>query len=380
MKKNTKIVYICEAILCLYVILLVAFINNISNDYKNFSAIVVLSLLLVILLAFFGVKKDKNYLKGSSARIVTASLMTFMLIIYGLGLIVGFNHSFYSDDILTLIKRVSPVLLIIIGLELTRYTVIKQSFSNKKAIVAFTVLSSIFCILLELNLSTLYSTEDKFIFLSTIIFPVIAQEALCSYMTYKISLLPSLIYKLVIGLYMYLIPIVPDLGNYIYSVVHILLPFIIYIILSRTVIKYEKEKQQLRKANRIIFTIPIIIILIILVILVSGIFRYKLIAIASNSMSPTYRLGDAVMYEKIDVKQLEVGDILAFQKNDTVVTHRIVKIWNQNGHYYFTTKGDNNNSNDSYKPTEEDVLGKVNFVVKYIGYPTVSINELFGKE
>ena len=48
-------------------------------------------------------------------------------------------------------------------------------------------LSSILNIILELNLGTLGTKEDKFIFLSTIIFPIIAEEALCSYMTYKIS-------------------------------------------------------------------------------------------------------------------------------------------------------------------------------------------------
>lgn len=380
MKKNTKIIYFNELLLSIYLVIFALLINKISYDLKNISAIVVLSLILVILLAFFGIKKDKNYLKGSSARIVTASLMTFMLIIYGLGIILGFARGYLFHTIYSFIKNVTPVLIINVEIELIRYIIAKNSFKNKKTIIIYTIISIILNVLLEINLGALDTSEDKFIFLSTIILPIISEELLCSYMTYKIALMPSLIYKLVLKLYVYILPIVPNLGDYIYSVANIMLPFIIYTILNRIIVKYEKEKQALRKINRTVFTIPLIVALIILVVLISGIFKYKMIAIASNSMSPTYRRGDAVIYEKVNVNELEIGDILAFQKNNIVVTHRIVKIWKQNDKYYFTTKGDYNNTEDNFKTEEKDALGKVRFKFKYIGYPTVLISEFFGKE
>lgn len=380
MKKNTKVIYISEIILLIYILFLSLFMNRISYNLKNSSVVVVLLLVLVILLTFFGFKKDKNYLKGSSARIVTAALMTFMIITYGLGIILGFTKGYIYNNLYEFLKDVSPILIITIEIELLRHTVIKNSFKNKKTIIFYTIISIILNIILEINIGILNTAEDKFIFLSTIIFPIIAEEALCSYMTYKIALLPSLIYKLVIKLYIYLVPIIPNLGNYIYSVVNIILPFVIYSILSKIVIRYEKEKQKLRKINRVVITIPLAACLVVLILLISGIFKYKLIAIASNSMSPTYKRGDAIIYEKINVKELKVGDILAFQKNSIVVTHRIVEIWKQDDRYYFTTKGDNNNTNDADKIEEKNVLGRVQFSFKYIGYPTVLINEFFGKE
>lgn len=380
MKKNTKIIYTSEILLLLYVVFLSLFINKISYDLKNISAIVVLLLVLVILLAFFGFKKDKNYLKGSSARIVTASLMTFMIITYGLGIVLGFTKGYIYSNLYDFLKNISPVLIINIEIELLRYIIAKNNLKDRKALICFTILNAIINIYLEINIGTLNTTEDKFIFLSTIIFPILAEEALCSYMVYKIALLPCLIYKLVIKLYIYIFPILPNLGNYIYSVANIILPFVLYNVLNKIVIRYEKEKQKLKKINRIVFTIPIVTCLILLVILISGIFKYKLIAIASNSMSPVYRRGDAVIYEKINVKELKEGDILAFQKNNIVVTHRIVEIWKQNGKYYFTTKGDNNNSIDNGKVEERNVLGRVQTSFKYIGYPTVLVSEFFGKE
>ena len=380
MKKNTKIIYISELILLIYLVILTFMINVFSNDFRNYSAILVLLLLLGFLCSFFGIKKDSNYLKGSAARIVTASLMTFMLIIYGLGIILGFSRGYFVKNVFLFLKNILPVLLITIEVELIRFMIVKNSYTNKKAIIIFTLLSMVFNVLLELNIGVLNNSEDKFIFLSTIIFPIIAEECLCSYMTYKISMLPSLIYKLVIKLYIYILPIVPDLGDYIYSVLNIILPFVIYSILNKMVIRYEKEKQILKKVNRVVFTIPLTITFLILILLISGIFKYKMIAIASNSMSPTYRRGDAVIYEKIDVRDLEIGDILAFQKNDIVVTHRIVKIWKQGNQYYYTTKGDNNNTEDNFKTKDTEVLGRVKFIFKYIGYPTVFVSEFFGKE
>lgn len=380
MKANTKIIYISEAILFVYLLLFIHYINRIPSYLKIVSAIVVLTFMLFILLFFFGFKKRANYLKASGARTVTALLMTYMLIIYGLGIVLGFNRGYFTNNLIALLKSVLPIVVFNVELEVVRYLVIKNSINNKKIIIIFTVLTILLNVLIELNLGVLTTSEDKFIFLSTIIFPAIAKELLCTYITSKVAIAPSLIYRLVINLYMYILPIVPNLGNYIYSVLNIIFPFLIYHSLNKAVIKYEKEKEKIKKTNRVVFAIPLGIFFLILILLISGIFKYKMIAIATNSMSPTYRRGDAIVYEKINIENLKVGDVLAFQSSNVVVTHRIIKIWHQGDEYYFTTKGDNNNTEDIFHPREEHVLGRVDYIIKYIGYPTVLINEYFRKE
>ena len=139
----------------------------------------------------------------------------------------------------------------------------------------------------------------------------------------------------------------------------------------------EKSKKIITNDTLKLFSIPIILFLIVLVILVSGIFNNRLIAIASGSMNPTYNRGDAVLVEYIKPSELRKGDILVFQHENIIITHRIVDIKKKKGIYYYTTKGDANNSPDSFISTSENVIGKVDYVVKYIGYPTVLINELF---
>ena len=124
-------------------------------------------------------------------------------------------------------------------------------------------------------------------------------------------------------------------------------------------------------------TIPAMICLGIIIILASGISKYRMIAIASNSMVPIYAKGDTLIFEKIDKKLLQDDDIIVFKKDNILVAHRIIKTKEVSSKLYFYTKGDANNSADAEMVNEDDVLGIVRRVVKYIGFPTVWLNELF---
>lgn len=380
MKKNAKVIYFIEILLALYLLWLNINIGNITLYTKNILSAVIFTIILTVLVAFFGLKKDKNYLKGSFTRIVVIALMIFLITIYILGFILGFNRGFIYKDALSLIRNIFYVVLLTLEIEFIRYIISKNSFQNKKMLIIFTILSILFNVYLEANMGTLIKKNDKFIFLCTIVLPIIASEALCSFMTYKAGMIPSLVYKLTISLYIYLLPIVPNLGDYLYSVVNVLMPFLIYNKLNKMMAKFDKEKENMLKTNKKLLAFSTVSILIVLVILVAGIGNYKLIAIASNSMKPLYGRGDAVVYEKIKPEDFKIGDILVYQKDNIVVTHRIIKIWKTGREYSFVTKGDNNNVSDYYMPKSNDVLGKVKFSLKYIGYPTVLLNEQFGKE
>ena len=65
--------------------------------------------------------------------------------------------------------------------------------------------------------------------------------------------------------------------------------------------------------------------------------------------------------------------------NGNLVTHRVVNKVNFDNLIYFYTKGDANVSNDEGFVKEENVIGKANTIIKYIGWPTVLINELLRK-
>jgi signal peptidase len=108
--------------------------------------------------------------------------------------------------------------------------------------------------------------------------------------------------------------------------------------------------------------------------------------VASGSMEPTLHGGpfwvlpDIVVVEgrgRITYQDLRVGDIIVFcqprprlepcpQDYDRVIVHRIIRI-DGGG---IRTKGDNNGLPDAWVVREEDILGRVVFVVKGLGFFT----------
>ena len=104
-----------------------------------------------------------------------------------------------------------------------------------------------------------------------------------------------------------------------------------------------------------------------------------MVAIASDSMIPAYSRGDALIIGKCDVDNIEVGDILVFKNNNAIVTHRVIKKEVVNNEIRFTTKGDNNKAKDDIISTSSNVIGKAHFVIKYVGFPTIWINEVFNR-
>lgn len=90
-------------------------------------------------------------------------------------------------------------------------------------------------------------------------------------------------------------------------------------------------------------------------------FGYTFFEVVSGSMEPTLHINDVILV-KVTNKNLKEKDIIAFNGEDAVITHRILFI---NGDV-ITVKGDNNDVVD--KPiTKEQVIGKVVKVYPELG-------------
>ena len=95
---------------------------------------------------------------------------------------------------------------------------------------------------------------------------------------------------------------------------------------------------------------------------------YKPFIVLSNSMLPTIEVGDIVLDMTVDPSKLAVGDVISFREGtSTVITHRIVNITESGGTRQFTTRGDNNNTDDSNPVQQTDVEGKMLSNVHHVG-------------
>ena len=107
--------------------------------------------------------------------------------------------------------------------------------------------------------------------------------------------------------------------------------------------------------------------------------------IVSPSMVPAINVLDVVVTVRVDSPEdLEKGDIITFDSTDyrysgVTVTHRILDIEKtSSGEYLFTTKGDNNNTQDSSRINFDAIYGKVLFVIPKIGYIQYFLSSILG--
>ena len=85
----------------------------------------------------------------------------------------------------------------------------------------------------------------------------------------------------------------------------------------------------------------------------------------TGSMEPAIPVGGLVVIKPVDPETLREGDIICFRFSEsTSVTHRIVNVTDEG----FTTKGDANEDPDQGIVEKENVIGKVVFIVPFIGY------------
>ena len=376
MKKNKREINVV-LVLLMFIIVFETIIYKKLPQYIDLILFGLLFGLLVYLIAKWGFRKDKNYYRITTTKIVIISLMMYLLIIYLLGLITGFEKNVFSLRLINILKNILPVALSIICSELIRYTILKREPSRGQIII-LTILFIILNTIIIVNNMILKSPSQIFSMVSVVLLPCIAREILYTYITEKTGLLPTLILHLCMELYIYVVPITPALGNYISSIFGILLPFAIYKQVYKCVSYREKYSLYAKNYVRRFFFVLTAGLATVLVVFVSGLTKYHLIAIGSDSMNPIYYYGDAVLYEKIDPKEVKVDDILVFQINGEIITHRVVKIEMKKGILKYTTKGDNNDIVDNQDIYEKNVLGVVRLVVKYIGYPTVKLSETLG--
>ena len=95
---------------------------------------------------------------------------------------------------------------------------------------------------------------------------------------------------------------------------------------------------------------------------------YKTYEIISRSMEDTINKNDLIIVKDVPKNEIKINDIIAFNNGKEVITHRIIDIENINGQTFYTTKGDNNRSQDKEKVSYEQVEGKYIFKISKFGY------------
>ena len=374
MKKGYIKILIFQIVLFV-ILILNSFVSDILSGYKF---ILFLLGALGIFKLFFGFEKDRNrYTKDIIFEMVIILLVYFILI-YLLGVVIDFAKISDYYNWYGLKTYIIPLIITIILKEILRYMMLKKSEGCKLLFITTIVLFIFVDISEAIYYNGFKTGYDTFIFIALSLLPAISSNIVFNYLAVQSGYKPIIFYLLITRLYVYLIPIIPDLNEYLTAIINFILPIIMGYKLYNFFQKENDEDidREYNKKRIGVWVLPGILTLVI-VYFTSGYFHYYALAIATGSMEPKISRGDIVIVEKIEdrIAELEVGRVIAYKHNEVVVVHRINKIVEEDNERFFYTKGDANNHVDNYVVKENEIIGTVDFAVPYAGLPTIWLNE-----
>ena len=350
------------------------FVFKVNNIYVSLMGVFTVGVITHILVGF---EKERLFDKKKIIIYTLFYTLSFLSIKYAFGVKLGFLSNPYNLSYVY--KFIIPYAIVIVISELIRYTINNRSDSKLVFILNILLLAFIDITCLY-NFDVIDSTYQLFIFLATTVSVCLFKSIGLSLISRRYGYISTIIYSLVFSLYVYIIPIQPNLGDYVNTVYQILIPIFMYLLLNLALEKYVlgdiRKKHVIPRFIRLL----IIIIMITIAALNSNYFRYWIAVVGSGSMSPTIDKGDIILVDKSykeRVDEIKVGDILVFDIEGTIYTHRVIDINKNDENISISTQGDRENQAiDKWVVRKDNIIGITITKFKYIGKPAIFIKEL----
>lgn len=372
MKSEKLRLYAIELFLIGFFILAMIFNNIITRQ------VIAIILFVLMIISLKAIKTDKTKLLNSKQTTILLGAFGIIYIstIYILGIFAGFYNATVKLSLWSLINYIIPYIAIIISSEIIRKRVLLKG--TKKAKIIILIAMVILDIILWTNIYNLKTAKDYFTLTVFIIFASIANNMLYNYIIEKYRNSTAIIvYRLITTLYMYIIPIIPDIYIFFESIIRLIVPYIIYITLEQIYSKQDKIISINQKRKEIVISIILCVIVALIIMLVSCKFRYGALTIGSGSMTGTINKGDIIIYEKYESEDtIKTGDIIVFKEEDIQVVHRIIDQKDVGDEIRYYTKGDANVQEDDGYRERKNIIGKVRARIPYIGYLTLWVNDI----
>ena len=124
----------------------------------------------------------------------------------------------------------------------------------------------------------------------------------------------------------------------------------------------------------------ILLIICCIPLTVPRVMGYVLYTVITGSMEPNVPVGSLVFVKSVDPADVQEKDIIAFyggKDSNAIITHRVVE--NRVFIGDFITKGDANSDNDMNPVDYEELIGRVELSVPYVGTVAQFLTSLEGK-
>lgn len=380
MKKDKIKVCIFELLLIL-ILFFALFASNIITRF-----VLSMIMLLYMLVICWNLKKRRinSIYKKQVTILMTIFALVYLGVFYLIGLYFGFTRAKVALSIWSIFRFIVPLTIIIISSEIIRKVFLSQNIKitiKSKKINVSQILTYISMVLIDLVIYTgvydLSNLDDFLTAVGFVLFASLSCNLLYNYISVRYGSKGNIIFRLITTLYAYVIPVAPDVYVFFKSFLRMLYPYIIYLILEKQFSNNDFTVARNEKKKEIIGNTVLLVIITLLIMLISCKFKYGILVIGSGSMTGTIDKGDAVIFESYDDQNIRKGQVIIFDYNGIRTVHRVVDMKNVNGEYRYYTKGDANEKIDGGYITNEQIHGLVKLKIKYIGYPTLWLRDLF---
>lgn len=317
---------------------------------------------------------ENKKMKKSIIQYTIVAILTYILIYMISGIVVTFGKNPYDTTVFGIITNIWMFGVAIVSKEYIRYKLIDNVYEKDKTTIS--ILISIVYVTIDIDISRFIgnsvATYSCIRYIVQNILPEITTNVVFSYTARYGNWIPGVLYKLCTNIYYWISPIIPNAPWVMTAIVDTTIPVILFLY-----IRYEKNKLDIFRTKENIINsdprnvIPLVIAIILAIWFAIGIFPIKPVAIASGSMEKELYVGDIAIIKKCNANDVNVGDIIEYQMDGYTVIHRIIEKKQKNGEFLFITKGDNNQMADSENVKEKQLIGKVIFKIKYLGYPAI---------
>ena len=341
---------------------------------KKYFTAVIITLIAGFLSVIFKTKRTikPNYKKISILLLIFAIL--YIAFYYMFGLYSGFTKSSILLNFQSVVKYIIPTVIIIIALEIVRDRLLLSK--SKYSFLFIVLITSLVDFSIYNNIYNLSNANGFLSFIGLIILTSFVNNIFYTYISKNYGMRPVIVYKMITILYIYFIPISVSLYSYFRIFLRLIYPLIMYLYIDKY---YDLDKY--RKSNKIekvdaIYLGISTLLMFSFIALVSCQFYYGLLVIGSESMSGSIEKGDAILYKNMK-KGIKEGDVIVFKRDNIRVVHRVISVKNINHQIRLYTKGDTNPTMDDGYVTEDTLVGKVMFKIKYIGLPSLWFRKKF---
>ena len=305
--------------------------------------------------------------------------LLYLVFYYVSAVYFGLTKTGYGLKSVIIFRFIIPIAIVIVCTEIVRYVLCAQKDKWANVFAYFIALCADVLICATIPAVTNMATFMDVVGLT--LFPGLLYNLLYNYLSVRYGFIPIIIYKAFTVWAFYLIPYGSAISLSLVAFINMLLPIAIFIFIDS--LFERKRRYALQNTSRFwrvmskVLTVIVLILMIGTIIIVSNQFYIGAYVIATDSMTGELNKGDVAIYERYEDQLIIEGQVIVFEKNDSVIVHRVADIQIINGNIRYYTKGDTNDNLDVGFITDGDIIGLVTLKLPYLGYPTLWVRSLF---